>query len=103
MRAGRGPALGGLHADAGARGLAAATPSVMGSSERATGTEVEVPSTSLLIATLNTGSSVLTVCVNEIATAANEMFAAMWPRPCIDAGKRMVLNSSLVIGRPKDA
>lgn len=83
--------------------LAAATPSVIGRSESATGTDVDVPSTSLLMATLKTGSSVFTVCVSEMATAAKEMFAAMCPRPCIDAGKRIVLNSSFVIGRPNDA
>ena len=43
------------------------------------------------------------VCVREMATAAKERLAAMWPMACMDAGPKMVLNSDLVMGRPKDA
>ena len=44
-----------------------------------TGRGVSTPRTSLDSATLNTGSSVFTVCVRLMATAANDRFAAMWP------------------------
>ena len=47
-------------------------------------------------ATEKAGSSVLTVCVSEIATAAKERLAAMWPTACIEAGQKMRPNSSLV-------
>ena len=83
--------------------LAAATPSVIGTNDSPTGNDVVVPRTSLVMATLKTGSSVFTVWVREIATAAKEILAAICPRPCIEAGNRIVLNSSFVIGRPKEA
>ncbi len=52
---------------------------------------------------LKAGSRVLTVCVREMATAAKERLAAMWPRACMDAGAKIIPNSFLVTGRPKEA
>lgn len=49
-------------------------------------------------ATLKAGSNVLTVWDREMATAANETLAAMWPRACMLAGPTMDFNSEPVIG-----
>ena len=74
-----------------------------GTSVMATGHGVGVPSTSLESTTLKAGSRVLTVCVREIATAANDKLAATWPIACIAAGPKSLENSSLVMGRWKEA
>ena len=52
------------------------TPTMMGSKEAITGRAVASPSTTLERMTLKAGSKVLTVCVSEMATAANERLAA---------------------------
>lgn len=70
---------------------------MIGSRESIAGRGVASPRMSLARMTLNAGSSVLTVCVREIATAANDKFAAMCPIACIEAGPAMVANSFLVI------
>ena len=51
-----------------------------------------------LSSTLKAGSSVLTVCVSEMATAANDRLAATCPMACMDAGPAMAASSSLVMG-----
>ena len=71
---------------------------MMGTRVAMTGAGVPTPSTSLDSATLKTGSSVFTVCVRLIATAAKERFAAMCPTACIAAGPKISPNSPLVIG-----
>jgi len=71
---------------------------MMGTSVATTGAGVPTPRIVLDSSTLNAGSSVLTVCVRLIATAANDRLAAMWPTACIDAGPSSELNSSLLIG-----
>lgn len=71
---------------------------MIGRSVAITGAGVAVPRMSLDNATLKAGSSVLTVCVREIATAAKDRLAAMCPNACMAAGPNRVLNSALVIG-----
>ena len=66
---------------------------MMGIKERTAGRGVASPRMSFMSTTLKAGSSVLTVCVSEIATAANERLAAMWPIACIEAGPKIVPNS----------
>jgi hypothetical protein len=51
----------------------------------------------LLRMTLKAGSSVFTVCVREMATAAKLMFAAMCPMACMKAGPKILPNSSLLM------
>ena len=80
------------------RGMHPEQLTMMGNNVATTGAGVFWPSSSLDSATLNTGSSVLTVCVSEIATAANDRLAAMWPIACMDAGKEILMNSSLDTG-----
>lgn len=77
---------------------ARATPAMMGTSVATTGSGVLTPSTSFDRRQLKAGSSVLTVCVSEIATAANDTLAAMWPMACMLAGPEIWINSFLVIG-----
>lgn len=71
---------------------------MMGTSVAMTGAGVFWPSSSFESATLKTGSRVLTVCVREMATAANDRFAAMWPIACMEAGQKMLENSAFEIG-----
>ena len=71
---------------------------MIGTSVASTGPGVFCPSSSLESTTLNTGSMVFTVCVREIATAANDRLAAMCPRACMEAGQKMLVNSALLIG-----
>ena len=71
---------------------------MMGTSDSSTGSGVASPRMTLDSTTLKAGSSVLTVCVSEMATAANEMLAATWPTACMAAGPKMFLNSCLVTG-----
>lgn len=71
---------------------------MMGSSVSSTGRGVDSPRISWESTTLKAGSNVLTVWVKEMATAAKEMLAAMWPSACIEAGPKMVPNSCLVMG-----
>lgn len=61
-----------------------------------TGAGVEVPISSLESTTLKAGSSVFTVCVSEMATAAKERLAATWPMACMLAGQKIWRNSSFV-------
>ena len=70
----------------------------MGTSVASTGAGVFWPSRSLESTTLKTGSMVLTVCVREMATAAKDRLAAMWPIACMEAGQKMLPNSALLIG-----
>mmetsp|Transcript_10882 Transcript_10882/g.67225 ORF Transcript_10882/g.67225 Transcript_10882/m.67225 type:complete len:93 (+) Transcript_10882:3297-3575(+) len=56
---------------------AIATPSMIGKSDATIGSGVFVPKKIDEVTTLNTGSKVFTVWVREIATAANEMLAAI--------------------------
>ena len=49
-------------------------------------------------ATLNAGSKVFTVWEREMATAAKDTLAAMWPNACMLAGPTMDLSSDPVIG-----
>ncbi len=44
---------------------------------------------------VNTGSSVLTVCVNDTATAANETFVKQCPNACKNAGNDSAFKNSL--------
>lgn len=76
---------------------------MIGTKVSATGAGVEEPSISLERTTLNAGSRVLTVWVSEMATAAKDRLDAMCPIACMEAGPRIFINSSLVIGRWKDA
>mmetsp|Transcript_8414 Transcript_8414/g.18005 ORF Transcript_8414/g.18005 Transcript_8414/m.18005 type:complete len:226 (-) Transcript_8414:255-932(-) len=69
------------------------TPKMMGIRDSRAGRGVLSPRISFASTTLNAGSSVFTVWVREIATAANEMFAAMCPSACIDAGPKIDANS----------
>ena len=74
-----------------------------GSNDAITESGVAAPRISCDRTTLNRGSSVLTVCVSEIATAAKDRLAATWPNACMLAGPRIFFNSSLVMGRWKEA
>jgi hypothetical protein len=71
---------------------------MMGSSVAMTGAGVLVPKKIFESKTLKAGSKVFTVCVREIATAANDRLAATCPMACIDAGRNRLTNSSLLIG-----
>ena len=71
---------------------------MMGRSVATTGAGVPTPRMALDSSTLNAGSSVFTVCVRLMATAANDRLAAMWPTACMDAGPSSAPNSSLLIG-----
>lgn len=70
---------------------------MMGIRDSTAGSGVDCPRISCERTTLNAGSSVLTVCVSEMATAANERLAATWPMACIDAGPAIEPNSCLVM------
>ena len=70
---------------------------MMGTSDSTAGRGVDSPKMSFMSTTLKAGSSVLTVCVREMATAAKDRLAAMWPMACIEAGPKMVPNSFLVM------
>merc|ERR1719183_1555269 len=76
---------------------------MIGTRAPSTGSAVASPRISLARITLNAGSSVFTVCVKEMATAANDRLAATWPMACMAAGGKMSVNSFLVIGLSKDA
>ena len=71
---------------------------MMGMRVVTTGRGVLVPRKMRDRATLKAGSSVFTVCVREMATAAKDRLAATWPTACMAAGPKMVLNSSLLMG-----
>ena len=71
---------------------------MIGTSVARTGAGVFCPKRTLESATLKTGSSVLTVWVREMATAANDRLAAICPIACIDAGQKILPNSSFEIG-----
>lgn len=71
---------------------------MMGTRVASTGPGVFWPSSSLDSTTLKTGSIVFTVCVREIATAAKDRLAAMWPMACMEAGQKMLPNSALLMG-----
>ena len=75
---------------------------MMGTSVAKTGAGVFCPKSSLDKTTLNTGSMVLTVCVKEMATAANDRLAAMCPMACMEAGQKMLVNSALLTGCKKN-
>ena len=68
-----------------------------------TGSGVGVPRIDHWSTALKAGSRVLTVCVSEMATAAKERFAAIWPKACMDAGPEIFFSSSPVMGLPKEA
>ena len=61
-----------------------------------TGPGVPTPNSAWESSTLKAGSSVLTVCVNEMATAAKDRFAAMCPIACMLAGQKICWNSFFV-------
>ena len=69
---------------------------MIGTRDKTAGSGVASPRMSFASTTLKAGSRVLTVCVREMATAANDKLAAMWPIACIDAGPKMVPNSLAV-------
>ena len=69
---------------------------MMGMSVAMTGAGVPTPSSAWDSSTLKAGSSVFTVCVSEMATAANDRFAATWPMACMLAGKKICWNSFFV-------
>lgn len=71
---------------------------MIGTRVASTGGGVFCPRRSLDRTTLNTGSMVLTVWVREMATAAKDRLAAMWPIACMEAGQKMLLNSALLMG-----
>ena len=66
---------------------------MMGMSDRMTGTGVAWPMMIHPNRQLNAGSRVFTVWVKEIATAAKDTLAAMWPMACIMAGPLIFLHS----------
>eukprot|EP00983_Pelagomonas_calceolata_P098242 1158326-Pelagomonas_calceolata.AAC.3 len=67
----------------------------MGMRASMAGKGVASPRISLDSSTLKAGSRVLTVWVREMATAAKDRLAAMWPRACMEAGPNSELNSCL--------
>ena len=69
---------------------------MMGMRVAMTGAGVPTPSSAWDSSTLKAGSRVFTVCVSEMATAANDRFAAMWPMACMLAGQKICWNSCLV-------
>lgn len=71
---------------------------MMGMRVLTTGRGVPTPRNSLERSTLKAGSSVFTVWVSEIATAAKDRLAAMWPTACIAAGPKIWPNSFFVMG-----
>ena len=71
---------------------------MMGSRVATTGRGVGWPRTSLDSATLKAGSSVLTVCVRLMATAAKDRLAATCPTACMAAGPKIFVNSCFVTG-----
>lgn len=71
---------------------------MMGTRVASTGPGVFCPSRSLDRTTLKTGSMVFTVWVSEMATAAKDRLAAMWPMACMEAGQKMLQNSCLLMG-----
>lgn len=69
---------------------------MMGMSVAMTGPGVPTPSSAWDSSTLKAGSRVFTVCVSEMATAANDRFAAMCPMACMLAGQKICWNSCFV-------
>jgi hypothetical protein len=70
---------------------------MMGIKDKTAGSGVDSPRRTFMSTTLNAGSRVLTVWVSEMATAANDKLAAMWPMACIEAGPKTVANSFFVM------
>ena len=73
---------------------ASATPPMMGTSAMYTGHAYTVPETRYEPTALNTGSSVLMVCVKDTATAANETLVRQWPKACRKDGRVTALRNS---------
>jgi hypothetical protein len=71
---------------------------MMGTRDSTTGSGVAWPRMSCERITLKAGSRVFTVWVREMATAAKDTLAATWPMACMEAGPKILPNSSLVTG-----
>lgn len=69
---------------------------MIGTRVATTGAGVAVPISSRDRTTLKAGSSVFTVWVSEMATAAKERLAATWPMACMLAGQKIWANSFFV-------